>query len=54
MNFYALIFVIIVFAVMIAAGIYLARSFFRTYTYDAPSKITNIYFRLDSDQNYSD
>jgi uncharacterized membrane protein len=39
MNLYALVFAIIIFVVMIAAGYYLVRSYFRDYTYDVPSNI---------------
>jgi uncharacterized membrane protein len=40
MNLYALVFVIIIFVVMIVAGYYLVRSYFRDYTYDVPSNIS--------------
>lgn len=39
MNLYALVFVIIIFVVIIVAGYYLVRSYFRDYTYDVPSNI---------------
>jgi uncharacterized membrane protein len=39
MNWYAIAFVIIIFVVMIAAGYYLVRSYFRDYTYGVPSNI---------------
>ncbi len=38
MSWYAVAFVIAVVLLMIAAGYYLSRSYFRDYTYDAPSK----------------
>lgn len=45
MNLYALVFVIIIFVVMILAGYYLVRSYFRNYTYDVSSK--HIYLELN-------
>ena len=38
MMWYAIAFVIAVALLMIAAGYYLVRSFFKDYTYDAPSQ----------------
>ena len=38
MMWYAIVFVISFVLLMLAAGYYLVRSFFRDYTYDAPSK----------------
>jgi uncharacterized protein YneF (UPF0154 family) len=38
MSWYAIAFVIILIVVMIVAGYYLVRSYFRDYTYDVPSK----------------
>jgi uncharacterized protein YneF (UPF0154 family) len=38
MSWYAIAFVIILIVVMIVAGYYLVRSYFRDYIYDVPSK----------------
>ncbi len=38
MIWYSILFVVAFILLMIAAGYYLVRSFFKDYTYDAPSK----------------